>query len=321
MIVVTGAYGFIGSCLVTALNDAGFREIIVVDDFYKDRKEPNLEGKWVREWIHRDIFIPWFKKANRSVDFVFHLGARTDTIETSRDIFEKLNVEYSRDIWRICTEREIPLVYASSAATYGNGEHGYSDKMEDIDKLKPLNQYAVSKQEFDLWALEQKQTPPKWAGLKFFNVYGPNEYHKGRMASVVLHGYRQLMQSGKIRLFRSHNELYKDGEQKRDFIYVKDVLDACIHFMGAKFDNGLFNIGTGHARSFKALADAVFVAAGANREIEWIDTPEDIRDNYQYFTEAEVEKLRATGFDAEFTSLEEGVYEYINGYLKTNAFY
>ena len=321
MIVVTGAYGFIGSCLVSALNKAGFREIIVVDDFYKDHKERNLEGKWIGEWVHRDIFLPWFKKANRSVDFVFHLGARTDTVDKSWDIFETLNLEYSKELWKVCTEKEIPFIYASSAATYGNGDHGYSDAMDDISILEPLNQYAVSKQKFDLWALEQTEAPPKWAGLKFFNVYGPNEYHKERMASVPFHGYNQVSEKGSMQLFRSHKDGIADGEQQRDFIYVKDVLDICIHFIGAEFDNGFYNVGTGSARTFKSLAEALFSAMEIKTNIEWIDTPESIRENYQYFTEADINKLRQTGYEKEFTSLEEGIKDYVSNYLSGHKYY
>jgi len=236
MIVVTGAAGFIGSCLVRKLNDEGHeKEILVVDDFYKDYKKQNLEtDKWVRDWIHRDIFLNWFKSSAHSIDFVFHLGARTDTTEKSKKVFDELNLNYSKAIWEICTEKQIPIVYASSAATYGGGEHGFNDSHSIVSKLKPLNPYGDSKNNFDKWVLKQKKLPPFWAGLKFFNVYGPNEYHKRRMASVVFHTAEQIKKTGGMKLFKSHKKGIKDGHQQRDFIYVKDVLDILYFFYKLK---------------------------------------------------------------------------------------
>lgn len=322
MIVITGAAGFIGSCLVARLNDLGhFRDLIVVDDFYKDRKDPNLNHKFIREWIHRDIFLEWFEKSHKYVDFVFHLGARTDTTEHNWDIFQRLNLDYSKKIWNICATHQIPLVYASSAATYGNGEHGYLDDHGIVGQLEALNPYGRSKLLFDQWALEQETAPPMWAGLKFFNVYGPNEYHKGRMASVVFHGYGHIRDTGMIRLFRSHKKGYKDGEQKRDFIYVKDVVDMCIFFMEKNAPSGLYNIGTGKARSFNDLAKGIFSALGMKPKIEYFDMPEDLREQYQYFTEASMDKLIQAGYDKPIRSIEEGISDYVGNYLVKGAYY
>jgi ADP-L-glycero-D-manno-heptose 6-epimerase len=319
MIVITGALGFIGSCLVRKLNNEGhINDILVVDDFYKDKKARNLEHKdmkFIREYIHRDIFLKWFEKGHNLVEFVFHMGARTDTTEKDMSIFDKLNLNYSKKIWEICSANNIPLVYASSAATYGLGEQGYEDKHQIVDKLKPLNPYGVSKNEFDKWALAQKTQPPYWAGLKFFNVYGPNEYHKGRMASVIFHTARQIKKTGKMKLFRSHHPDFKDGEQKRDFIYVKDVVDICFWLYKNRPENGLYNVGTGKARTFHDLAANTFKAMGLDPNIEFIDTPEDIRDTYQYFTEADMGKLKKAGYDKAFYSLEEGIEDYVKNYL------
>lgn len=315
MIVVTGAYGFIGSCLVEGLNRAGHRDIIVVDDFYKDQKEPNLDGKWIRDWIHRDIFLPWMRKAHRDVDMIFHLGARTDTTATNKAVFDKLNLNYSKEVWEICAGKDIPLIYASSAATYGDGSRGYSDDHAATGDLQPLNAYAESKHAFDLWALQQQHRPPAWAGLKFFNVFGPNEYHKGRMASVVMHAFHQIRDTGKMALFRSHRDDIEDGHQKRDFIYVEDVVDVCLYLMQHPYENGLYNVGTGKARTFLDLTTAVFSGMDLTPNITFIDTPEDIRDSYQYFTQAETGKLRNAGYTKEFTPLEKAVDEYVREYL------
>lgn len=320
MIVITGALGFIGSCLVRKLNEEGHtRDILVVDDFYQDHKAQNLEKgelKYIREYIHRDLFLKWFEKGHSLVEGVFHLGARTDTTEMDTAIFDELNLHYSKKIWEICTAHGIPLVYASSAATYGLGEFGYIDDHAVVSKLKPLNPYGVSKNDFDKWVLQQKKTPPFWAGLKFFNVYGPNEYHKKRMASVVFHTARQIRETGAMKLFRSHNPDFKDGEQQRDFIYVKDVVEICYWLMKNKPASGLYNVGTGKARTFLDLATQTFKALGLEPVITFIDTPADIRDKYQYFTEADMEKLRAAGYDKPFYSLEEGIKDYVENYLK-----
>lgn len=317
VIVVTGAAGFIGSCLTSYLNQQGYNNLILVDDFSVKRKCENLSGKKYAYKVHREQFFEWFKSHPGTIQYIFHLGARTDTTEMDYKVHKKWNLEYSKDIWELCVENNIPLVYASSAATYGNGEHGYKDSHDIVTELHPLNPYGRSKNDFDIWALEQKHTPPFWAGVKFFNVYGPNEYHKGRMASVIFHAYNQIKKSGEAKLFRSHNTQYKDGEQLRDFIYVADVINICMWLMQHQPASGLYNAGTGKARTFKDLVKAIFAALNLPEHIEYIDTPEDIRDKYQYFTEADMSKLIAAGYDAPFHSLEEGVKEYVNDYLET----
>lgn len=321
MIVVTGAFGFIASCLVKRLNEEGIRDIIVVDDFYKFKREPNLEKKLIREWIHRDIFLNWFSKSPSVVDFIFHLGARTDTTSDDAAVFDELNLKYSQEIWKICAAHDIPLIYASSAATYGTGEQGFADDHKKISELKPNNLYAQSKQDFDLWVLKQKQQPSFWAGLKFFNVFGPNEYHKGRMASVVWHAWSQIRDTGKVKLFKSHKEGIKDGEQARDFIYILDVLDVMIYLMKKRPASGIYNLGTGEARTFLDLIHALFAALDKKPAIEFIDTPEDIRNSYQYFTQAEMGKLRKAGYKKSFTPLEEGVRKYVVDYLVNGNYY
>jgi ADP-L-glycero-D-manno-heptose 6-epimerase len=321
MIVVTGAAGFIGSCLVSRLNKDGKTDLILVDDFSRDDKEPNLEGKKFAEKIDRDRFAEWFQENFRKVEIVYHIGARTDTTEFNKAIFDKLNVEYSMALWNICTEHHIPLVYASSAATYGLGEHGYSDNNEVVAKLKPLNPYGDSKNDFDKWVLTQTTCPPNWYGLKFFNVYGPNEYHKGRMASVIFHAFNQISASGGMKLFRSHNPDYKDGGQLRDFVYVKDVVDVILFLGKTKPQNGLYNLGTGEARTFLDLANNTFKSLGKESNVSFIDTPADIRDKYQYFTEADMSKLRKAGYSAPFHSLEEGVADYVKNYLSGHLYY
>ncbi|MEM9823516.1 MAG: ADP-glyceromanno-heptose 6-epimerase [Bacteroidota bacterium] len=308
-----------GSCLVKQLNDKspGLR-LMVVDDFYKDYKEPNLDGKAIREWVHRDIFLEIFQKMAPQVDFVFHLGARTDTTSQDQAIFTQLNLHYSQAIWKQCATHHIPLVYASSAATYGNGQLGYEDNHDIVAQLQPLNLYGVSKNDFDQWALQQEEAPPFWAGLKFFNVYGPNELHKKRMASVILHAFHQIKTTGRVKLFKSHRKTIRDGEQKRDFVYVKDVVDVCHFLFRQQGQSGLYNVGTGQARTFLDLANSVFHAMEKTPEIEFIDTPKDIRKNYQYFTQANISKLREAGYKNEFHTLETGVQDYVQNYLITN---
>jgi len=319
-IAITGAAGFIGSCLVAALNAAGFEQLVLVDDFSDDQKVYNLKGKKYAHKVHRDQFIDWCKVHPQTVKYMFHLGARTDTTLHDYGIFKKLNVDYSKAIWEYCTEEQIPLVYASSAATYGDGEYGYKDDTQQIPLLKPLNAYGQSKNDFDIWALEQKHQPPFWAGLKFFNVYGPNEYHKKRMASVIFHAYRQIKERGYIKLFRSHKPDYKDGEQMRDFVYVKDVVNVAIWLMQQQPGSSIYNLGTGSARSFNDLAQAIFTALHLPGKIEYIDTPEDIREKYQYFTEADMSKLKTAGYTQDFYTLEKGVADYLKFYLEKSAY-
>ncbi|MFZ9160687.1 MAG: ADP-glyceromanno-heptose 6-epimerase [Aquirufa sp.] len=321
MIIVTGAAGFIGSCLIQKLNELKFRYIIAVDDFSNSEKNLNLANKAIMERVDRKDLFAWLEKNNREVEFFFHIGARTDTTEFNTAIFDELNLDYSKKVWEACVNYQIPLVYASSAATYGLGEHGYEDKEELISSLKPLNPYGDSKNDFDIWALNQSKKPFFFAGLKFFNVYGPNEYHKGRMASVIWHAYQQITKNGTLKLFKSHRRDFKDGEQMRDFIYVKDLIDVCIFLMEHRKNSGIYNLGTGKARSFNDLGVATFQALGLTPTIEYIDTPADIRDKYQYFTEATMQKLRSIGYDKPFTSLEDGVEDYVQNYLVKQLYY
>jgi ADP-L-glycero-D-manno-heptose 6-epimerase len=323
MIVVTGASGFIGSCLVGRLNHDRFYDVVAVDDFKglsqhagHERTGINLADKQVIARVDRTDFPEWLRRNEDQVQFVFHLGARTDTTEFNRAIFDELNLNYSKEIWQICSEYAIPLVYASSAATYGAGEHGYFDDHAIIPKLQPLNPYGESKNDFDCWALEQKSTPFFWAGLKFFNVYGPNEYHKGRMASVIFHAHRQIAESGAMKLFRSHRPDFADGGQMRDFVYVKDVVEVCLFLMHHRKNSGIYNLGSGTARSFNDLALATFKAMNIEPAIAYIDTPEDIREKYQYYTEAAMNKLKGIGYSHPFSSLEEGVDDYVKTYLQ-----
>ncbi|WP_128543890.1 ADP-glyceromanno-heptose 6-epimerase [Larkinella soli] len=315
MIIVTGAAGFIGSCLISKLNQENFNVIIAVDDFSRPEKLHNLEGKRIHERVDREEFFEWLDSNYHEVEFLFHIGARTDTTEFDRRIFEHLNVDYSKKIWEKCIAYQIPLVYASSAATYGLGELGYDDNESLIPQLKPLNPYGDSKNEFDNWVLEQPQRPFFWAGLKFFNVYGPNEYHKSRMASVIYHAFCQISQTGRMRLFRSHHPDFRDGEQMRDFIYVKDVVDVCLFLMHQRRNSGIYNLGSGKARTFLDLATNTFHAMGVTPQIDFIDTPEDIRDKYQYFTQANMSKLRSIGYSKPFHSLEEGIDDYVKQFL------
>ncbi|MBR1774793.1 MAG: ADP-glyceromanno-heptose 6-epimerase [Bacteroidales bacterium] len=321
MRVVTGAAGFIGSCMVGKLNREGVNDIIIVDDFTKEDRRANWENKQYIEKIDREDFLTWFSENANKINEFYHLGARSATTELSWTVLERLNLNYTKQIWKICSENDIPLIYASSAATYGAGEQEYDDDLTIIPKLQPLNLYGKSKQEFDLWQLKQEKRPPFWAGLKFFNVYGPNEYHKQRMASVILHAFNQINNSGKVCLFKSYKEGYEDGWQLRDFVYVKDLVDVMYFFMVNKPKSDIYNIGTGHARSFWDLAKNTFVAMNRNVNIEFISMPEDIRDKYQYFTEAKINKLRHVGYSEKFYSLEEGVKDYVQNYLINHLYY
>lgn len=320
-ILITGAAGFIGSYLVGYLNSLGFNNLVLSDDFTIEKKKNNLIGKKYTELVHRNELFSWMNANPGKIKSVFHLGARTDTTEMDYEVHRLLNLEFSKSLWNICSETQTPLVYASSAATYGAGEHGYKDDNSLPYVLHPLNPYGVSKNEFDKWALNQSQQPPFWAGLKFFNVYGPNEYHKGRMASVIFHAYNTIKATGQVKLFRSHNPDYKDGEQIRDFIYVKDVVNICQWLMVHKPENGLYNTGTGKARTFNDLVKAIFATLKIEEKIEYIDTPSDIRDKYQYFTEADMSKLMHAGYDHKFYTLEQGVAEYVQDYLQESRYY
>jgi ADP-L-glycero-D-manno-heptose 6-epimerase len=321
MIIVTGAAGFIASSLVSKLNQERFKDIVLVDDFSNEKKNKNIENKIFSQKVDREFFFEWIEENHRFVQFVFHLGARTDTTEFDVKVFEKLNLNYSKQIWQVCVEYGLPLVYASSAATYGMGEWGYDDSHEVVEQLKPLNPYGESKNDFDKWALAQDRKPYFWAGMKFFNVFGPNEYHKGRMASVVFHAYHQIKQNKYMNLFRSHRSDYKDGEQIRDFIYVKDVVEILFYFLKNRTHSGIYNLGTGKARSFLDLTRAVFNAMQIPENIDFIDTPEDIREKYQYFTQANMQKLKSIGCHCAFTNLEDAVSDYVTNYLEKQKYY
>ncbi|MES2381870.1 MAG: ADP-glyceromanno-heptose 6-epimerase [Bacteroidota bacterium] len=321
MIIITGAEGFIGSCLVAKLNQHNYNDLILVDDFdtWPERSK-NLIGKKYTAKINRKQFFPWLQENANQVQFIFHIGARTDTTETNAAIFKELNLDFTQTLWNICIAEGLPLVYASSAATYGEGENGYDDDVNKLSSLTPLNLYGQSKNDFDNWAVKQTKQPYFWAGLKFFNVYGPNEYHKGRMASVIFHAYHQIQQSGKVKLFKSHRPDFKDGEQMRDFIYVKDLCDVCLYLMHHRKNSGIYNLGTGKARTWNDLTKAIFNALDKPVNIEYIDIPEDIRDKYQYFTEANMDKLIQIGYDKPFTNIEEAVHDYVNNYLVPQKF-
>jgi ADP-L-glycero-D-manno-heptose 6-epimerase len=316
MIVLTGAAGFIGGYVASKFNAYGIRDLILSDDFSNPAKLINHTGRCCIAKIHRDELVNVLERDYAGkIETVIHLGARTDTTEMDSALLYRMNTGYSKTLWNYCTRNRINFIYASSAATYGSGENGYSDDVKP-EALKPLNPYGESKNQFDLWALGQTETPPYFCGLKFFNVYGPGEGHKGRMASVVFHAYRQITETGKLKLFRSHKEGIADGEQKRDFIYVDDVAEMIWYIYKRHPRNGLLNIGTGEARSFLDLGKAVFAAMDKEPDIEFIDIPADIRDTYQYFTRADIKNLKATGYMRAFTSLEEGVSRYVQTFLK-----
>ena len=292
MIVVTGGLGFIGQNLIQALKKQGLNVVVL------DIRVESLNS-----------IYSWLIEHNNSISFIFHLGAITDTTVTSKNLLNKYNLDSSKYIWNFCTTFRIPLIYASSAATYGDGFLGFDD---EITELVPLNLYGWSKQEFDVFAIESKTTPPFWVGLKFFNVYGFGEAHKGSMASVVYHFYNQINESGEIKLFKSHRDDIANGEQKRDFIYVDDVVDVCLFMFKEKPNSGIYNVGTGKARSYNDLAKEVFKSLGKPENISYVDIPESIRENYQYFTEAKMIKLRNSGYLQDFHQLEEGIFKYIN---------
>lgn len=322
MIVVTGAAGFIGSCQLSYLAEHFPQlELVAVDEFATTAKAPNLEGKNVAHFVHRMVFHDWLTDHADEVEVVFHLGARTDTTEKDHRIFDELNIEYSQKLWKICTDHQIPFLYASSAATYGGGEYGYSDAHEWVQKLKPLNPYGESKNDFDKWALSQKESPPKWAGFKFFNVFGPNEFHKGRMASVVFHAFHQIKEHGKMKLFKSHRADIPHGHQSRDFVYIADVLKMINWIHQAKPENGLYNIGSGTPNTFLDLVHFTFEAMGIPPQIEFIDTPKDIRDSYQYYTCADMQKLKEAGYQEEPYSFKDAISEYVQHYLNPHQYY
>jgi ADP-L-glycero-D-manno-heptose 6-epimerase len=317
-ILITGAAGFIASQMAKLLNQKGFKQLYLVDDFSREDKKENFISLQYIELIDREHIQSFFER-NIQIDFVIHLGARTDTTEMDYSIHEHLNLNYSKIMWEYCTKNNVPIIYASSAATYGNGEFGYDDNHEVIEKLVPLNPYGVSKNEFDKFAIKETTTPPNWYGLKFFNVYGPNENHKGRMASVVYHAFHQIKKTGSLKLFRSHNPNYLDGEQMRDFIYVFDLVNVIFWLMKEKPSSGIYNLGSGKAETFLELGNAVFKALELEPKIDFIDTPEDIREKYQYFTEANMQKLIKSGYTDIFKNIEEGAIDYVKNYLSKSS--
>ncbi len=321
MIVITGAAGFIASVVAARLNKDNFNDLILVDDFSREERKRNYSELRYSQLVDRDEFMQWFDSNHSQVEFVIHLGARSATTEFDYSVLERLNTQYTKDVWTRCAKYGIGLIYASSAATYGDGSLGYDDNHEVIFRLQPLNPYGKSKNEFDKWAVRQEKQPYFWAGLKFFNVYGPNEYHKGSMASVILHAFNQITKTGGMKLFRSHKPGIADGHQSRDFVYVKDIAEVIMFLMTTRKYSGIYNVGTGKARTFLDLTKATFKAMGVEENITFIDTPEAIRDKYQYFTEANMQKLRSIGYNKPFTELEAGVYDYVHNYIANNKIY
>lgn len=315
-VIVTGGAGFIGSCIIRELNDFGVEDIIVVDNIASTDKWKNLVNKKYIRYYNKNNFLNELYNF-KDFDYIIHMGACSATTEKDFDYLNINNVEYTKTLWNFCVENKIRFIYASSAATYGDGRFGFDDKNEITD-LIPLNGYGYSKQLFDIWAKKQTKKPLQWVGFKFFNVYGPNEYFKGSMASVIMHGYNSIKKSNRIKLFKSYKEGYGDGEQKRDFIYVKDICKVIKFMIENKEVSGLFNLGTGEARSFYDLAKATFNALSLNENIEFIDMPENIKEKYQYFTQAEMDKLRKVGYNDKFYSLEEGIKDYVQNYLEEN---
>lgn len=317
MIIVTGGAGFIGSCIVRELNNMGYEDIIIVDNIQKTEKWKNMRNKRYLEYISRNDFLNRLPEFAGKVSHVIHMGACSATTELDFDFLYKNNFEYTKTLWKFCTENQCSFIYASSAATYGAGEFGFDDKM-DIKKLLPLNGYGYSKQLFDLWVEKQTLAPKQHVGFKFFNVYGPNEYYKGSMASVIFHSFNKISETGEMGIFKSYKEGYEDGKQLRDFVYVKDLCKV-VHFMLEHSDvSGLFNLGTGTARSFYDLAAATFDAMGVERKITFVEMPESLRPKYQYFTEAKMDKLREAGYKEDFYSLEDGAKDYVQNYLMKN---
>jgi len=321
MIIVTGGAGFIGSALIAALNKRQITDILVVDELGTDQKWKNLRNLSFADYVEKDDFLEMVieDKLDSSIDAVFHLGACSDTTETNASYLIKNNYEYSKLLAQWATADNIRLIYASSAATYGDGSAGFSDDQEKIEILRPLNMYGYSKQLFDLWA-RRAGLLKKIVGLKYFNVFGPNEYHKADMRSFCIKAFEQITSTGKVRLFKSYKPEYADGEQKRDFIYVKDAVDMTLFFYDEPQLSGLFNIGTGKARSWNDLVKAVFAAMGKEPNIEYIEMPESIRNQYQYFTEADITKLCKAGYDKEIIPLEDAIKDYVQSYLQTDEY-
>ncbi len=313
-IIVTGGAGFIGSCIVGMLNEMGREDIIIVDHICNTEKWKNMRNKKYLEYINRNDFWSRLPEYKGKISHVIHMGACSSTTERDFDFLYKNNFEYTKKLWEFCTEEQISFIYASSAATYGDGREGFNDE-DDIDKLQPLNGYGYSKQLFDLWASKQNRTPKQYVGFKFFNVYGPNEYFKGTMASVIFHSFNEINKTQEKGLFKSYKKEYADGEQKRDFVYVKDICKVVWFMIQHEDISGLFNLGTGEARTFNDLVKATFGAMCKDIQIKYIDMPESLREKYQYFTEAKMDKLRNVGYTETFYSLEDGVRDYVQNYL------
>ena len=317
MIIVTGGAGFIGSCIVRRLNDAGRTDIVIVDNISETDKWMNMRNKKYIKYVHKSKFLAELPKY-KDVEAIIHMGAQSATTERNFDYLWENNFEYTKALWNYCADKQISFIYASSAATYGDGELGFDDRM-DIDRLLPLNGYGYSKQLFDQWVKYQaKSYPSQHVGLKFFNVYGPNEYFKGSMASMVFHGFNQIQEFGKIKLFKSCNPKYADGEQLRDFVYVKDICNVIMWLLQNKQVSGLFNVGTGRAQSFRELAEATFHALDMEPNIEYIEMPEKLRGKYQYFTKAEMSKLYEFGYPFHFADVENGARDYVQTHLAHN---
>lgn len=321
MIVVTGGAGFIGSATVWKLNQMGRNDIIIVDALREGEKWKNLNGLFYQDVLHKSDFYELVSKNEVpfKLDAIIHLGACSSTTEKDADYLLHNNYSFTLQLAKYALERDIRFIYASSAATYGSGENGYDDNEEEIDKLRPLNMYGYSKQMFDLWA-KQNKVLDRIVGLKYFNVYGPNEFHKDDMRSVVHKAFGQIRNEGKVKLFKSISDKYEDGGQKRDFIYVKDAVDMTVHFLDNRDENGLFNVGTGNARTWNDLVTSVFNAMGKEVNIEYIDMPDHLKGKYQNFTEAKIEKIRNSGYENEITSLEKGVEDYVKNYLLKNEY-
>jgi ADP-L-glycero-D-manno-heptose 6-epimerase len=317
MIIVTGGAGFIGSCVVRSLNEAGCSDIVIVDNISETDKWMNMRNKKYIKYVHKSRFLEELP-TYENVEAIVHMGAQSSTTERDFDYLWENNFEYTKALWNYCAEKHISFIYASSAATYGDGSLGFNDRM-DIDKLLPLNGYGYSKQLFDMWVKHQaKSFPAQYCGLKFFNVYGPNEYFKGSMASMVFHGFNQIKETGKVKLFKSCNPNYADGGQLRDFVYVKDICKVIMWLLVNKHVSGLFNVGTGRAQSFAELAEATFHALDLEPNIEYIDMPEKLRGKYQYYTKAEMSKLYDAGYPYHFADVENGVRDYVQSHLAQN---
>ena len=323
MLVVTGGGGFIGSVLVWALNQAGRSDVVIVEHFGQGDKWRNIAKREFFEIVAIDGLADWLERFGREVEAVFHLGANSSTTETDADLVIATNLNASIALWRWCAANRKPLIYASSAATYGDGTDGFDDAggYDAFKRLRPMNLYGWSKQAFDLWAMREAakgHAPPLWVGLKFFNVFGPNEYHKGFMTSLVAKNYSKIASGAPIQLFKSHRPGVADGDQKRDFVYVKDCADAVLWLWRHAKDSGIYNIGSGTARSFRELMEATGAACGMPARIDYIETPREIRSNYQYLTEARLSRLRAAGYNAPFTPLEQAVEDFVVNYLAKN---